>query len=97
MDAGHGGKSGRFKAYEDIALEYAFILGAGRINHRGQETARLINPTDSISTCVHIWAEIVDGFQHPTQIARIFQRYLLNRLPTIFAELEFFQQYRPAR
>ncbi|MGL6165310.1 MAG: prolyl oligopeptidase family serine peptidase, partial [Aeromonas veronii] len=26
MDAGHGGKSGRFKAYEDIALEYAFIL-----------------------------------------------------------------------
>lgn len=27
MDSGHGGKSGRFKAYEDIALEYAFILG----------------------------------------------------------------------
>ncbi len=26
MDAGHGGKSGRFKIYEDIALEYAFIL-----------------------------------------------------------------------
>lgn len=26
MEAGHGGKSGRFKAYEDIALEYAFIL-----------------------------------------------------------------------
>ena len=26
MDAGHGGKSGRFKAYEDIALEFAFIL-----------------------------------------------------------------------
>lgn len=26
MDAGHGGKSGRFKAYEDIALEYAFLL-----------------------------------------------------------------------
>lgn len=26
MDAGHGGKSGRFKAYEDIALEYAFII-----------------------------------------------------------------------
>ncbi|EKN3394559.1 TPA: prolyl oligopeptidase family serine peptidase [Yersinia enterocolitica] len=26
MDSGHGGKSGRFKAYEDIALEYAFIL-----------------------------------------------------------------------
>lgn len=26
MDAGHGGKSGRFKVYEDIALEYTFIL-----------------------------------------------------------------------
>ena len=26
MEAGHGGKSGRFKAYEDIALEFAFIL-----------------------------------------------------------------------
>lgn len=26
MDAGHGGKSGRFKQYEDIALEYAFLL-----------------------------------------------------------------------
>jgi oligopeptidase B len=26
MDAGHGGKSGRFKAYEDIAMEYAFLL-----------------------------------------------------------------------
>ncbi len=26
MDAGHGGKSGRFKAYEGYCLEYAFIL-----------------------------------------------------------------------
>jgi len=26
MDSGHGGKSGRFKTYEDIALEYAFVL-----------------------------------------------------------------------
>lgn len=26
MEAGHGGKSGRFKQYEDIALEYAFML-----------------------------------------------------------------------
>ena len=26
MEAGHGGKSGRFKAYEDIALEFAFLL-----------------------------------------------------------------------
>jgi oligopeptidase B len=27
MDAGHGGKSGRFKSYEGVALEYAFIVG----------------------------------------------------------------------
>lgn len=26
MDSGHGGKSGRFKAYEDIAMEYAFVI-----------------------------------------------------------------------
>lgn len=26
MDAGHGGKSGRFKRYQDIALDYGFIL-----------------------------------------------------------------------
>ena len=26
MDAGHGGKSGRFKQYQDIALDYGFIL-----------------------------------------------------------------------
>ncbi|MEZ5535695.1 MAG: S9 family peptidase [Thiolinea sp.] len=26
MDAGHGGKSGRFKQYQDTALEYGFIL-----------------------------------------------------------------------
>lgn len=27
MDAGHGGKSGRFKSYEGVALEYAFLIG----------------------------------------------------------------------
>jgi oligopeptidase B len=26
MDAGHGGKSGRFERYRETALEYAFIL-----------------------------------------------------------------------
>ncbi|WP_345827808.1 prolyl oligopeptidase family serine peptidase [Erwinia sp. HDF1-3R] len=26
MDAGHGGKSGRFKSYEGVAMEYAFII-----------------------------------------------------------------------
>jgi oligopeptidase B len=32
MDSGHGGKSGRFKAYEDIALEYAFVLSLATKN-----------------------------------------------------------------
>ena len=27
MDSGHGGKSGRFKAYEGVALEFAFVIG----------------------------------------------------------------------
>ena len=26
MDSGHGGKSGRFKSYEGVALEYAFFI-----------------------------------------------------------------------
>ena len=26
MDAGHGGASGRFKRYEEMALEYAFLF-----------------------------------------------------------------------
>ena len=27
MEAGHGGASGRYRAYEDTALIYAFMLG----------------------------------------------------------------------
>ncbi len=27
MDSGHGGKSGRFKSYEGVSLEFAFIIG----------------------------------------------------------------------
>jgi oligopeptidase B len=26
MDAGHGGASGRFQAYKETAMEYAFLL-----------------------------------------------------------------------
>ena len=26
MDAGHGGKSGRFRRYREVALEYAFMF-----------------------------------------------------------------------
>jgi oligopeptidase B len=26
MEAGHGGKSGRFQRYQEIAEEYAFVL-----------------------------------------------------------------------
>jgi oligopeptidase B len=28
MDAGHGGKSGRFQHYHEVAEEYAFVLAA---------------------------------------------------------------------
>ena len=33
MEAGHSGTSGRFKRYEETALEYAFILDLARITH----------------------------------------------------------------
>ena len=36
MEAGHGGKSGRFKAYEDIALEFAFVLQLAQPETAGQ-------------------------------------------------------------
>jgi len=26
MEVGHGGKSGRYKAFQDVAKEYAFLL-----------------------------------------------------------------------
>jgi oligopeptidase B len=31
MEAGHGGKSGRFQRYREIAMEYAFVLGEAGI------------------------------------------------------------------
>lgn len=34
MDAGHGGKSGRFKGYEGISMEYTFILSLTTANAR---------------------------------------------------------------
>ncbi|AHJ73518.1 oligopeptidase B [Kosakonia sacchari] len=37
MDSGHGGKSGRFKSYEGVALEYAFLiaLAQGTLSGKG--------------------------------------------------------------
>ena len=36
MDAGHGGKSGRFEAYKEVAMEYAFMLDlAGKVKVKG--------------------------------------------------------------
>ena len=32
MEAGHGGKSGRFQRYREIAMEYAFVLGQSGIH-----------------------------------------------------------------
>lgn len=36
MDSGHGGKSGRFKSYEGVALEYAFLIGQAQGTLPGQ-------------------------------------------------------------
>ena len=33
MDAGHGGKSGRFRRYKEVALEYAFLLDLASIKN----------------------------------------------------------------
>jgi oligopeptidase B len=35
MDAGHGGKSGRFQRYREIAMEYAFLLSQAGIPRAG--------------------------------------------------------------
>ncbi|MBK8563114.1 MAG: S9 family peptidase [Saprospiraceae bacterium] len=36
MDAGHGGQSGRFRAFKEVALEYAFMLDlAGKVKVKG--------------------------------------------------------------
>ena len=34
MEAGHGGKSGRFQRYREIAMEYAFLLARRELAHR---------------------------------------------------------------
>ena len=36
IDSGHGGKSGRFKSYEGVALEYAFLIGLAQGTLPGQ-------------------------------------------------------------
>ncbi len=41
MDAGHGGKSGRFKSYEGVAMEYAFLIALAQGTLPGRQvTAR---------------------------------------------------------
>ena len=39
MDSGHGGKSGRFKSYEGVAMEYAFLVALAQGTLPGQPTA----------------------------------------------------------
>ncbi|WNN47080.1 oligopeptidase B [Siccibacter colletis] len=38
MDSGHGGKSGRFKSYEGVAMEYAFLIALAQGTLPGQAT-----------------------------------------------------------
>ena len=33
MNAGHGGKSGRFERYKEVALQYAFLLDLAGIKN----------------------------------------------------------------
>ncbi len=40
MDSGHGGKSGRFKSYEGVALEYAFFIARRRGHCREKRQCR---------------------------------------------------------
>ena len=40
MEAGHGGKSGRFQRYREIAMEYAFLLMQAGIAHERRKKRR---------------------------------------------------------
>ncbi len=44
MDSGHGGKSGRFKSYEGVALEYAFSSPRRRGHCREKRQCRRYSP-----------------------------------------------------
>ena len=43
MDSGHGGKSGRFKSYEGVAMEYAFLIGLAQGTLPGQASAQALS------------------------------------------------------
>ncbi|WP_297197092.1 prolyl oligopeptidase family serine peptidase [uncultured Pluralibacter sp.] len=47
MDAGHGGKSGRFKGYEDVAMECSFLIALARGILPGQTRAPDATPQAS--------------------------------------------------
>lgn len=43
MDSGHGGKSGRFKSYEGVALEYAFLIGLAQGTLHGKSSDQALS------------------------------------------------------
>ncbi|WP_260864132.1 oligopeptidase B [Citrobacter sp. Marseille-Q6884] len=43
MDSGHGGKSGRFKSYEGVALEFAFLIGLAQGTLPGQAITQALS------------------------------------------------------
>ena len=44
MEAGHGGKSGRFERYREYAEQYAFIIDQAGMRHSGQAPAAIPAP-----------------------------------------------------
>ncbi len=95
MDAGHGGKSGRFKAYEDIALGMpSFWRWRSNGIRRAACAARRVSQSDSISACVSCPGSDRRWISASSADSRIFLGDAIDLLPAILAEFELLQQHR---